>query len=157
MSQIQDLGLPDLVMNLFYEQAKQDGLNLDFNINKRGDIVKLTLTWKPCSINTQPCTVPNPCHHTTMKGYRKKNPSKIACNKARMEQFMKQKRQGSSEFHSGMSVKSMASSALDTTKTQNVSSDINNDQVIGVRTRQQAARARNNSIEKPRNYLNESN
>ncbi len=50
MDRIPDFGLPNLVLEMLNQQAKQNGRQLDFNINKSGDIVKLTLSWGPVAI-----------------------------------------------------------------------------------------------------------
>ena len=90
MDNVKDYGLPNLVLDLLNQQAKQNGLQIDFSISKRGEAVKLNLVWTPAINSQQYNSAPTIGQH--MKGYRKKNPSELARDKRRMDNFRQKKK-----------------------------------------------------------------
>ncbi len=142
MQNPQDIGLPSLVVDLLYQQAKMKDLQVDYNINKRGDIMKLTISWTPAAIHSQPHSIPKPSQQS-LKGYRRKNPSELSRDKRRMDDFISKKRQAGPQNQTRYSLDNMLSPIVDNGKQNGKSS-----QVTGVRTRQQAKSS--SSIELPR-------
>ncbi len=147
MESIQDYGLPNLVLELLDQQAKQNGLQIDFNISKRGEVVKLNLVWSPAAINSQQHNSTPTADQNIMKGFRKKNPSELARDRRRMANFH-QKKKGTVKCNTEQSVQTQASSS--TVDSVNLV-----DQNIGVKTRQQTYKLRHHSTEMPRNYQND--
>ncbi len=153
MNSIQDYGLPSLVLDLLDQQAKQTGLQIDFNISKRGEVVRLNLVWTP-AINSQQYNSAPTCNVTKpnfLKGYRKKNPSELERDRRRMDNFRSQKKESIVYCSTDQSVQTCAASTVDSDK----NSDNSDCKTTGMKTRQQTAKLRNDSVEMPRYSRND--
>ena len=103
MDRLQDLGLPSLVLDLLKQQAQKSELQLDFNISKWGQTIKLNLTWKPMVKNSQH-SAPT-VGSGIMKGYHKKTPSELKRDKKRMEYYRNMKREHTCTLHKSSQLK----------------------------------------------------
>ncbi len=140
MCSVEDLGLPELVVHLLQEKSQSKSTNLKFKIIVDSDYAQLTLTWLPTGNKTSQPQTPKP------KGYRKKAPCEIQRDKMRRQKYLDKKNEDGTK-RTVQDVSAIRDSGVKT--------KIDISSVCGVKTRSMAKNSSCESIEGPRENVEE--